>query len=171
VGIVKADRLLHVGCGSAPLPEWLGCNTEVRLDVDADLNPDIVANMTDIGDVGEFDCVFCCHALEHLHLFDVYKAVSEFYRVLKSGGTLIVFVPDLEGVSPTEDVLFESPAGPITGLDLMYGYNCVTQAKPYMRHLTGFVKSSLKKILQQAGFNTVKVNRIIHHDMIGVATK
>jgi SAM-dependent methyltransferase len=171
VGFVKQNRVLHVGCGGAPLPEWLGCNTEVRLDIVPDNNPDIVANMTDMGDIGEFDCIYCCHALEHLHVDDVNKALSEFHRVLKPGGKAIVFVPDLEGVRPTKEILFDSPAGPITGLDLMYGYNCLTKEKPYMRHLTGFVKESLKQALYDAGFIKVDVQPIIYHDMMGVATK
>ena len=171
MGFVKQDRVLHVGCGSAPLPEWLGCDTEVRLDVDAELNPDIVANMTSMGEIGEFNCVYCCHALEHLHINDVHVALSEFHRVLKPGGCAIVFVPDLEGVSPTNDILFESPAGPITGLDLMYGYNCVTQTKPYMRHLTGFTKKSLEDIMKNIGFSKIEVQRLQYHDMMGVAVK
>ena len=56
--------LLHVGCGSDPLPDWLNQFTEVRLDINAACDPDIVASMVDLGDIGEFEALFCQHALE-----------------------------------------------------------------------------------------------------------
>lgn len=162
---------LHVGAGSAPAPEWAKDFNEVRVDIDKAYAPDIVANMTELGDIGQFDVVFCSHALEHLHPYDVNKALKEFYRVLNVSGCVILFVPDLEGVKPTDEVLFESPAGPISGLDLMYGYRVVTQDRPFMRHLTGFVKDTMQKSLEEVGFTKIKVMRLVHYDMMAVGIK
>jgi len=164
-------KLLHVGCGSDALPDWITVGQEIRLDVVGECNPDIVANMVDMGDIGEFDIVFCRHALEHLPPHDVGKALGEFIRVLKPGGTALVFVPDLEGVQATDDVLFESPAGPISGLDLMYGFRPALEQSPYMAHRTGFVQSTLRASLHDAGFGKVAVERIGNYDMIGVGVK
>jgi ubiquinone/menaquinone biosynthesis C-methylase UbiE len=72
--------------------------------------------MTDLGEIGEFDTIYCSHALEHLTAAGALKALREFYRVLKPGGKVMIFVPDTEGVSPTDEVLFISPSGPITGM-------------------------------------------------------
>jgi hypothetical protein len=63
--------------------------------------------------------------------------------VLTDDGDLLLFVPDLEGLTISEDVLFVSPAGPITALDLIYGYRPMIEASPYMAHHTGFTSQSL----------------------------
>jgi ubiquinone/menaquinone biosynthesis C-methylase UbiE len=171
LGIISSKTLLHVGCGSDPLPDWLDGFKETRLDIDDTYAPDIVANMMDMGEIGKYDVLFCQHALEHLHLYDVSKALNEFKRVLNDGGHLIIFVPDLTDVKPTNEVLFESPAGGITGLDLIYGFNKVSQEKPYMRHLTGFLPETLNQSLEEAGFNQVTVNRLSMFNMMGVGVK
>lgn len=153
------------------MPEWLTGFKETRLDINPDVNPDIVASMTDLGDIGQFDAVLCVHALEHLHPYEVSKALGEFRRVLNPNGVAIVFVPDLEDVKPTEEVLFTSPAGPITGLDLMYGFRQATQENTYMKHLTGFNRDSLEKALIDSGFRDVRAIRLDNYDLMGAGVK
>jgi len=166
------DRsLLHVGCGSDRLPEWLEGFEETRLDVDERVKPDIIASMIDMGEIGQFDAVLCVHALEHLHQHEVDTALSEFSRVLKSGGHAIVFVPDLEDVRPTEDVLYTSSAGDITGLDLIYGYRAAIKEFPHMAHKTGFTSKTLHDAFEAAGFNRIEIKRLENYNMMGVGIK
>lgn len=162
--------LLHVGCGYSHLPEWLGAlgHSEVRLDIDPNCTPDIVASMTDLGDIGEFDMVFSHHSLEHLSPHDVPVALAEFRRVLKPDGVALIFVPDLHGVQPTDEVLFESPAGPICGLDLLYGLRSALAEHPYMAHRTGFVEATLRQALETAGFANIGVRRLSDYNLMGV---
>lgn len=163
--------ILHVGCGHQPLLEWLsGLDlAETRLDIDPACEPDIVASMTALGDIGPFNTVFSCHCLEHLAPHDVAVALGEFRRVLKPGGNVIVMVPDLEGVSPTDEVLFVSPAGPICGLDLFYGLRAALAEHPYMAHRTGFVSQTLQAALEAAQFARVGVQRLAGHNLLAVA--
>lgn len=161
--------LLHVGCARDPLPEWLDGFKETRLDIDPAVDPDIVASMLDMGDIGQFDAVLCRHALEHLYSHEVPLAIAEFYRVLKPGGHLVVFVPDLQDVQATEEVLFESPSGPIAGLDLIYGFRKATKTNPYMQHKTGFTQEILEKAL--SGFMNVETRRLANFDLFGVGVK
>ena len=86
-------QVLHVGCGSEPLPAWLGEVTETRLDIEPACNPDIVATMTDLGAIGPFDMVYSSHCLEHLMPYEVPVALSEFRRVLAPGGVVMINVP------------------------------------------------------------------------------
>lgn len=151
--------VLHVGCGTHNVPEWLGPCDETRLDADERCKPDIVASMTDMGDVGTFDIVFCSHALEHLSPGDVMKALAEFKRVLRPNGAVMVFVPDLEDIKPTFEKVYDSPMGPISGHDMYYGHTSASETNPFMRHLTGFVKATLAGALTQAGFTRVRVER------------
>lgn len=147
--------ILHAGCGGSPLPLYLAEHKETRLDIDPGVFPDIVSSLTDLGEIGEFDIVYCSHALEHLYSHEVPVALSEFYRVLKKGGAVIVWVPDLTDVECDDKVLFESPGGNITGKDMYYGHSKYVKANKHMAHKTGFTKKTLKKALQM--FNKVTV--------------
>ena len=167
-------RVLHAGSGHEPLPAYLGdvAGDVVTLDIDPRCDPSIVGDIRDLGDIGRFDVVYCSHAIEHLSWSDVDRALREFRRVLLPGGFLVVFVPDLEGVRPTEEVLYVSPAGPICGLDMYWGHRGrVDAGDTAMMHRTGFVAETLEHKLRAAGFETVVVKRIPHYNLVGVAKR
>ena len=164
--------LLHIGCGSESLPTWLSEYKETRLDIDEACKPDIVASMTALGDIGEFDVVFCQHALEHLYPHEVPLAVNEFLRVLKTGGYALVFVPDLEDVKPTDEIIVVAPSGPITGLDMYYGYaQALREGNLYMAHKCGFVSQTLKEVFVKGGFTKVEIKRLAPYNLMGIAIK
>lgn len=169
-GVALGSRILHVGCGGDSLPEYL-VGEETRLDVDPAWDPDVRASMTAMGDVGPFDVVYCAHALEHLPPHQVGTALREFLRVLAPGGYALIFVPDLEDVRPTEDVLFTAPAGPITGLDLIYGFRSKLEEMPFMSHRTGFTLATMTHALKAAGFSTVDVKRLDCFNLMAVGIK
>jgi SAM-dependent methyltransferase len=153
-------RILHVGCGTEATPEWLP-GVSVRLDIDPGVEPDIVASILDLGPLSEFDVVYCSHTLEHVYPHEVSVALGEFRRVLKDGGAVLIFVPDLEDQKPTDDVLYNSDAGPVTGFDLFYGYRPFVEMYPNtMAHHCGFVSSTMRRAMEDAGFGKVTVQRI-----------
>lgn len=124
-----------------------------------------------MGEIGLFDVLFCSHALEHLGPHEVPIALQEFKRVLRPGGYAMILVPDLEGVKPTDDVLYDSPAGPITGLDMIYGHAKSIGKSPWMQHRTGFIQSTMLKVLSAAGFSKVEARRIKSFNLLGVAVR
>lgn len=164
-------RLLHVGCGGDPLPAWFGDVDETRLDIDPDVRPHIVASMLSMGEIGGFDALWCSHALEHLACFEVPIALSEFKRVLRPGGYAMIVVPDLEGVTATEEVLYHAPCGPITGRDMIYGHEASIRKSPYMQHRTGFVQSTMLKALEAAGFARSEARRMSDYNLLGIGIK
>lgn len=167
---VSAGAVLHAGCGRAPLPDWLH-GEETRLDISPDCEPDVCASMADIGDIGPFDTVYTSHALEHLSPPDVPRALAGFHRVLKPGGLLTIIVPDIEDARPTEEVLFVTTAGPITGLDLIYGHRPSLDDQPYMAHRSGFTAELLTNALKGAGFGEIHANRMSNYNLMAVARK
>ena len=162
---------LHVGCGGDPAPAWLDAYKEVRLDIDETHKPDIVASMLDLGDIGQYDVVYLSHSLEHVYPHQVPVALEEFRRVLKDDGFVAIVVPDLEDIRPTEDVVYESPAGPVTGLDMYYGMARLIAENPYMAHKCGFTQATLTKVLEEAGFSKVKAQRLQGFNLLGVGIK
>ena len=64
----------------------------------------------------------------------------------------MVIVPDLGGVKPTHDIVYESPAGPVCGLDIIYGMARLIEDNKWMAHKNGFTMASLKAEFKEAGF-------------------
>lgn len=124
-----------------------------------------------MGDIGPFDAVLSCHSLEHLYPYQVGQALGEFRRVLADGGYAVIFVPDLEDVRPTEEVLVNAPCGPITGLDMIYGFRLLLAHQPHMAHHTGFTSATLEAALSDAGFSKVVLQRLSNYNLMAVAIK
>lgn len=102
---VIVRQFLHVGCGSKRKDRTtVGFNSqewsELRLDIDSSVRPDLVGTMTDMSAVGEasMDALFSSHNIEHLYAHEVPKALAEFKRVLKPGGFAVVTCPDLQSI-------------------------------------------------------------------------
>ena len=151
------------------MPEWAKVYREVRFDIDASHNPDIVGNMVDMGDIGQFDAILCQHALEHLTFKDGIVALQEFRRVLNDGGFAMVLVPDLEGVRATDAPILETPAGWITGIDMIYGWQ--KSDNPFMEHKSGYIAETMKKAFENAGFSKVEVKRLTNYNLMAIGVK
>lgn len=160
---------LHVGCGPATLPaalfpaeEW----REIRLDIDPDVAPDVVASLTDmpIAD-GSVAAVYSSHNVEHLHAHEVPRALAEFHRVLRPGGFCLIVAPDFGQAAEwiaqggAEAVAYEAPCGPVTPMDIVFGHRGMTAGNPFMAHRTGFTLASLEAAMRAAGFEIRTADR------------
>lgn len=163
--------LLSVGSGPQELKEWEAQGfTVVRLDIEPTTKPDFLRDMTAMGNVGLFDVVFCCHALEHLYPHQTAQATKEFYRVLRKGGRVVILVPDLEDVKPTEEALHRD-CGSISGLHLYYGDPNEIPNFPHMAHHCGFVEETLRKVITLGGFDEVLTKRLPNYNLMGIGVK
>lgn len=172
--IAPASRqfVLHVGCGpNDPRnlhkrfrgPGW----REIRVDLDPRVEPDVVASITDLQGIQDasVDAVWSSHNLEHISAHEVPLALSEFLRVLKPAGLALITLPDLQQaaefivVDKLDAIAYESPAGPITPLDCLYGLgSAIASGGSLMAHRTGFTATTLRKHLLRAGFADVKIS-------------
>jgi len=169
---VTQPRVLHVGCGphnarkidesKFPLSEW----KEVRLDIDESCEPDIVADICDLSMIesNSFDGLYSSHNIEHLYPHMVPVALQEFHRVLKPGGIARICCPDLQIVGKAvaegnlEGKLFDTPAGPISAIDVLYGFRPKLREGAYSwAHKTGFIRLTLAQKLKIAGFTEGQV--------------
>jgi SAM-dependent methyltransferase len=157
--------LLHVGCGVLNKSDLKGFNNdnwkEIRFDIDKDVSPDIVGTMTDMKSVetASFDALYSAHNIEHIYPYQVPIALREFYRVLKEDGIVVIKCPDLQRVCEAVvqdkllEPLYDSPGGPISPIDALYGWRArIEEGKEYMAHKGGFTYSVLNGALYEAGF-------------------
>lgn len=184
--LIAQRTVLHVGCGGAdpaklpaaffPPGHW----RELRLDIDPAVAPDIIASITDMGQVASasVDAVWSAHNLEHLASHEVPLALAEFHRVLAGGGLVLVTMPDLQQVAALvaegrlEDPAYMSALGPIAPLDMLYGFRpALAQGNAFMGHRTGFVAATLARHLAEAGFTQVNVQRDGHFALWGSGVK
>jgi SAM-dependent methyltransferase len=172
--VVAAKQVLHVGCGTYA-PEKLHAVFksddwhEVRLDINAAVQPDIVASITDMAPIADgcVDAVFSSHNLEHLYPHEVPLALKEFRRVLKPTGFALITLPDLQEVArlvtmgALDEPIYMSALGPVAPLDVLYGYRPdLAAGNMFMAHHTGFTSQMLMSTLIGAGFAAATVQRV-----------
>jgi len=175
---------LHVGCGPKRIDQtpfsklaW----SEIRLDINPDVEPDLIGTMTDMANLEaeSVDAVYSSHNIEHLYPDEVPIALAEFYRVLKPEGFLLLTCPDLQSICTlvVDDQLTEpaytSAAGPISAIDMIFGHRASLQAgNRFMAHRCGFTAKVLTATLQAAGFQGVaSMTRPAVYDLWALATK
>ncbi len=163
---VSGPAVLNVGGGNKKIAisEHYQNWNHLLLDIDPDGDADIILDARKLQTlaVGQFDAIYCSHNLEHYFHHDVRTVLAGFHHVLKADGFAEIHVPDMRGVMKhfiqtgmeIEDVLYESPGGPITVLDVIYGWGKQIEKTgvDFYAHKTGFTEASLMAALQRAGF-------------------
>ncbi|MBN6740059.1 methyltransferase domain-containing protein [Acidithiobacillus sp. MC6.1] len=180
------STVLHIGCGpadKAAMPagfhgaQW----AETRCDIDPDVHPDIVADMTDLSGIesGTFDAVYSSHNIEHLYAHQVPVAMNGFSRVLKEEGFVVITCPDVQALGEAlaqgrlTETLYESPAGPIAAIDILWGHRgYMARGNLFMAHRVGFTAQVLVNTLATCGFASVMcIRRPSVYDLWALASK
>ena len=178
-------KFLHVGCGPQTKTGLKGFDSveweEIRFDIDANVNPDIIGSLTDMRQVDDqsVDAVYSSHNIEHVFAHEIPTVLREFRRVLRADGIVVITCPDLQSVCAAVandrllEPLYVSPAGPISAIDILYGHRgFIAGGNTYMAHKCGFTLSTLQSCFIEAGFaNTAGGRRPDAFDLWLVAFK
>ncbi len=158
-----------------PLDAW----EEVRIDRDSAAAPDLVSDLHSIAQIADdsVDGVWINHLLQRLSFPEAASVLKEAVRMLKEGGELLVSVPDMQlaanylARAEGEAEIFRSPAGVITAVDIMYGFQRIIEAGDTTRiHKSGYTAESLGYFVRQAGLCNLHVQR--HpHDLVALGRK
>ena len=165
----SSDKVLNVGGNSKliPIPAYFDGWQHDLLDIDERGNPDLVCDARELMSLepGQYDAVYCSHNLEHYYRHEGLKVLQGFVHILKDDGFAEIRVPDIAKVIAAvqerqldlDDVLYVSPAGPISAHDVMYGLQSeiVSSGQDFYAHKTGFTNKSLMKFLSQGGFRHI----------------
>lgn len=169
---MAVKKVLNVGGNSKaiPLPPLYAGWEHHLLDIDPTGKPDIVCDARELATLEpeQYDAIYCSHNLEHYYQHDVAKVLAGFRHVLKPDGFAHIRVPDMAEVMrravqeslDIEDTLYQSGLGPITVLDVIYGYGRQIESSgcEFFAHKTGFTKKSLTAALARGGFSQVFVS-------------
>jgi len=167
----KRRVLLNAGCGTSDgrrLPRFFREWRQIRVDVDASLNPDLVASIADLSAVPDnsIDAIWCSHCMEHLFAYQVPLALAEFRRLLCADGFACIIVPDLQSIAywiatdKLHETIYESVPGPVTAHDMIWGFGpAIAAGKRSMAHRCGFAPTLLLAYLKEAGFTEIVLRR------------
>ena len=157
--------VLNVGGGdkTVPIPAHFDgwCKTLLDVNPAADIVCD-ARKLRDFVPAAGFDAVYCSHNLEHYYPHEVPGMLASFAAALRPGGFAEIRVPDIgalighlaEKNIGLNDAVYDSPAGPITAHDMIYGFGAEIRqsGKDYYAHKTGFSRTSLSAQLFENGF-------------------
>ena len=134
---------LNIGCGKKYKPDY------INIDFFEDLIADRLMNAVSL-DFDDFSCqeIIAIHMVEHLSFFETIYALSEFFRILKPDGKLIIEIPDINKAFQyylkSDDNQKEEILGWVYGI-------------PYkgLQHKFGFPPFLLIEIFKNIGFHKI----------------
>lgn len=127
---------------------------EIRVDIVPDVKCDIVCDIRKLDfDDNSVDGIYTSHVLEHFDCRETQPLLTEWCRVLKPGGVMYHIVPRIDSPKLIEalqqgdphKVLYDSPAGPVSALHILYG-----QWYPgeYEVHKWGYTEKTLRELVE-----------------------
>ena len=166
---IVAKKVLNVGGNnkSIPIPSHYNGWQHDLLDIDPSGRPDIVCDARKLTTLPQeiYDAIYCSHNLEHYDRHEGLRVIKGFHHILNDDGFAEIRVPDISQVIAMlqtqnlelDDVMYMSPAGPITGHDIIYGLQRQIErsGEDFFAHKTGFTASSLSKMLFSGGFTHI----------------
>lgn len=152
-GTRSGRRLLDVGCGQGTFLErarregWAVMGSEMHPEPARQNGLKVVADLGEIPERTQFDCVTAWHSLEHMR--NPLGTLHRLRRLLVNDGVLIVAVPDAGGMQAS-----------------LFGREWLHLDVP--RHLFHFRQASLAELLNRSGFKPLRWwHQEFEYDLMG----
>lgn len=161
-------RLLDIVNSGGGLPTTLKNAPLQHIRFGASEEMDIRGDIRDLSYIPAESCdaVWNAGSLPYLYAHEVGPVLANIHRILKRNAVFLFSVADMQRLGQYayqgkfEKKLYDSPAGPITTLDLMYGHAASIAHGQFDRAIrTGFISSSIANKLTRVGFGDVEVKR------------
>lgn len=140
---------------------------EIRFGSEGD-GAQVIGDIRDLSYIPDDSCdiVWNANSLCYLYAHEVPAVLRQIHRVLKPKGMFLALVPDMQRLGTElakgklEKVLYKSPAGPITAMDMIYGHVAsLTQGRRDMEVQSGFTAPTMANKLVRVGFGDVEIRR------------
>jgi len=137
---------LHLGCGRRFIPGF------VHVDIAQFDHVDHVSPVDDLPwiESNSVDLIYASHVLEHFGRKETRRVLTEWHRVLRTGGRLRLAVPDFAACAK---IYYEE--GLVDGLTGLIGLICGGQRDDYDFHKMIFDEPFLSGMLKEIGFSSV----------------
>lgn len=142
---------LHLGAGDKYWPGWVNVDSYGDQDELCDCKSLPFEDET----VSEIQCI---HMVEHIPRMEVNGMIQDWFRVLKSGGKLVIEVPCLDKMA---QMIVDGEKN--IRLTLLGIFGDPRDPKPAMMHKWAYTKAELKDLLLETGFVDVEVSEPVYH--------
>jgi predicted SAM-dependent methyltransferase len=151
---------LNLGCGDKLLPGYINVDVvESRAGMVPDIQCDI-RRLTKIED-NYAEEVLAVHVIEHVDRWEVVELLTEWKRVLKSGGKLVIETPNLLSACKAllENPLKGARPGQTGQMTMWPLYGDPSWKDPLMMHKWLYTPQSLAEVMHEAGFIKMQVEK------------
>jgi len=141
---------LNVGSGTRPFAREAGW---INWDSDPKVNPDVLGDWNRdlaVYSADTFDYIASLQTIEHVGCNEALPFLQQAHRILKPGGSLLAFVPDLRALAARwmtgqldTQVFMTAVYGPYDGTE-------------GSRHRWGYTQATFRQFLNQVRWTTVK---------------
>ena len=144
------ETAYNLGCGNKKWDGWINVDLHSNIsDIKCDLRKLEIAS-------DSADAVAAIHVLEHFYEWEVAEVLTEWKRVLKPGGKMILELPCMDKVFAyvTNCVINKEPLQPFMTLMALYG-DPKHKSIP-MTHKWGWFQNPLRDMLESVGMTEIK---------------
>jgi len=147
----------NLGCGKKKWDGWI--NVDLHSDI-SDIKCDL--RKLEIGS-DSADAVAAIHVLEHFYEYEVFDVLTEWKRVLKPNGKMILELPCMDKVFAYihNCVITKTPLMPFMTLHALYGDP--KYKDPAMCHRWGWFEVPLKQMLKSVGMERIEFKEPNYH--------
>lgn len=147
---------INAGCGRKILDGWT--NVDLAVHPKAPREPDIIADVRAIPlPDGCADELMAIHLFEHVPVWDVDGMLTEWRRLLKPGGKLVLEMPDI--VKAAKNLI----AGKGDQQSMWAIYGDPGPRDPLNGHHWGWTCKTIRPVLERNGFRNVTEHPTQHH--------
>jgi ubiquinone/menaquinone biosynthesis C-methylase UbiE len=147
----------NLGCGKKKWDGWI--NVDLHSDI-SDIKCDL--RKLEIGS-DSADAVAAIHVLEHFYEYEVFDVLTEWKRVLKPNGKMILELPCMDKVFAYihNCVVTKTPLMPFMSLYALYGDP--RHKEPAMCHRWGWFEVPLRQMLESVGMERIEFKEPNYH--------
>jgi len=158
--IHKENLDLNLGCGRRVLPGWF--NIDIQRSPKAPRDPEMLSDVKKIAlPDGCARTIMAIHLWEHFYRWECDEIIVEWKRLLKSGGRLILEMPDL--FKFCKNILEGKDSRTVENLGMWGLYGNPNEKDRYMCHHWGWTFDTIKPFLEQYGFTDIVSAPTFYH--------
>ena len=167
ISINGLKKAIDIGCGPidrSQEPPFTGYHL-TRADIRENCNPDYRCDVRELPFADKsFDRVFSSHVLEHFNRSEWESVLSEWIRLIKPDGDLLLYLPNIEWAAKriVNDRTIDGDV-----LNVLYG----AQTNPYDFHYNGLTPDIMKYHLEKFGMEIVSVDHVGYNMIINAKFK